>query len=113
MAYALRSVKEVSASYLQNERRYNYTTPKSFLEQINLYRNLLHKKHAELLQGVDRLENGLRKLESTAEQVDDLKAKLAEQNEEVTRREEDANKLLAVVSKDAERVSAEKVRKVM
>jgi len=32
-----KKVNEVSQTYLTNERRYNYTTPKSFLEQIKLY----------------------------------------------------------------------------
>ena len=59
----------MSISYLQNERRYNYTTPKSFLEQIKLYQNLLGRKHQELLASMNRLENGLEKLKSTAQQV--------------------------------------------
>ena len=49
---------------IQNERRYNYTTPKSFLEQIGLYRNLLQTKRREHEDGILRLENGLVKLES-------------------------------------------------
>ena len=48
VAYAHQSVNVVSEMYLQNERRYNYTTPKSFLEQIKLYQNLLDKKHGDL-----------------------------------------------------------------
>ena len=63
------SVNRMSISYLQNERRYNYTTPKSFLEQIKLYQNLLGRKHQELLASMNRLENGLEKLKSTAQQV--------------------------------------------
>ena len=50
-------------------RRYNYTTPKSFLEQIKLYESLL-SANAKTLQGkMERLENGLTKLQSTAAQV--------------------------------------------
>ena len=63
------SVNRMSIAYLQNERRYNYTTPKSFLEQIKLYQNLLGRKHQELLASMNRLENGLEKLKSTAQQV--------------------------------------------
>jgi len=32
-----KKVNDISQTYLTNERRYNYTTPKSFLEQIKLY----------------------------------------------------------------------------
>ena len=34
MSYVHTSVNEESQLYLANERRYNYTTPKSFLEQV-------------------------------------------------------------------------------
>ena len=35
MAYVHQSVNEMSKVYLTNERRYNYTTPKSFLELVS------------------------------------------------------------------------------
>lgn len=69
MAFAHTSVNSMSRTYLLNERRYNYTTPKSFLEQISLYSRLLEKKSDELTGKVDRLQNGLEKLRTTAEQV--------------------------------------------
>lgn len=69
MAYVHTSVNEMSQNYLTNEKRYNYTTPKSFLEQIKLYQNLLDKKNLELQAKIIRLENGLEKLRSTAQQV--------------------------------------------
>ena len=34
MSYVHTSVNEESQLYLANERRYNYTTPKRFLEQV-------------------------------------------------------------------------------
>ena len=34
MAFVHKSVNEMSMQYLANERRYNYTTPKSFLELV-------------------------------------------------------------------------------
>lgn len=37
VAHVHKKVNDVSQTYLTNERRYNYTTPKSFLEQIKLY----------------------------------------------------------------------------
>lgn len=73
MAYVLGSVNDMSEVYLTNERRHNYTTPKSFLELIALYSKLLREKTADTLQKIRRLENGLVKLGQCAEQVDSLK----------------------------------------
>ncbi|XP_058960986.2 dynein beta chain, ciliary-like [Pocillopora verrucosa] len=108
MSFVHTSVNEESQLYLANERRYNYTTPKSFLEQITLYRNLLKKKALELNQQTERLENGLLKLQSTASQVDDLKAKLASQEVELKQKNEDADKLIEKVGVETEKVSKEK-----
>ena len=69
MAFVHGSVNEMSKVYLANERRHNYTTPKSFLELINLYMQILKQKHEELEGKMQRLENGLDKLRVTAEQV--------------------------------------------
>ncbi|NXL03800.1 DYH17 protein, partial [Mesembrinibis cayennensis] len=108
MSHVHMSVKEMSKTYLAMERRYNYTTPKTFLEQIKLYQNLLSKKRSELTAKIERLETGLTKLQSTASQVDDLKAKLAVQEAELKQKNEDADKLIHVVGVETEKVSREK-----
>lgn len=41
MAYAHQCVTEASVRFLEAFRRYNYTTPKSYLELISLYKQLL------------------------------------------------------------------------
>jgi dynein heavy chain len=69
MAFVHISVNKTSQSYLTNEQRYNYTTPKSFLEFIRLYQSLLERNGKELQAKVERLENGLLKLHSTSAQV--------------------------------------------
>lgn len=76
MAYVLNSVNKMSSIYLTNERRFNYTTPKSFLELISLYKKLLTEKTNDTFQVIMRLENGLVKLAQCAEQVDSLKVNL-------------------------------------
>ncbi|KYO41015.1 hypothetical protein Y1Q_0014129 [Alligator mississippiensis] len=109
MSFVHESVNEMSKVYLATERRYNYTTPKTFLEQIKLYQNLLAKKRRELIAKIERLENGLMKLQSTASQVDDLKAKLAVQELELKHKNEDADKLIQVVGIETDKVSREKM----
>lgn len=108
MAFVHTSVNTSSKNYLQNERRYNYTTPKSYLEQISLYSKLLRQKAIELNGKVVRLENGLDKLRSTAEQVDDLKLKLAVQEIELKEKNDAADALIEIVGVETEKVSIEK-----
>uniref|UniRef100_A0A8C3IDJ0 Dynein axonemal heavy chain 11 n=1 Tax=Chrysemys picta bellii TaxID=8478 RepID=A0A8C3IDJ0_CHRPI len=119
MAYAHTSVNEMSAKYYQNERRYNYTTPKSFLEQISLYKILLEKKYKEMSKRMEHLVNGIQKLKTTASQVEDLKSKLASQEAELQLRNQDAEALITKIGLQTEKVSQERAtadaeeRKVM
>ncbi len=108
MANVHKTVSDMNVIYLQNDKRYNYTTPKSYLEQISLYKRLLTVKNTELQQKIVRLENGLIKLQSTSKQVDDLKDKLAAQEVEVKQKNDDADKLIKVVETETLKVSKEK-----
>lgn len=108
MSYVHTSVNATSKLYLQNERRYNYTTPKSYLEQINLYAKLLKQKSVELSGKISRLENGLDKLKSTARQVDALKVKLAIQETQLKEKNDAADALIEIVRIETENVSIEK-----
>nr|XP_025719696.1 dynein heavy chain 9, axonemal [Callorhinus ursinus] len=108
MAFVHTSVNQMSQSYLSNEQRYNYTTPKSFLEFIRLYQSLLRRNGEELKSKMERLENGLLKLHSTSAQVDGLKAKLAAQEGELRQKNDDADKLIQVVGIETDKVSREK-----
>ena len=108
MAFVHSSVNDVSVVYLQNERRYNYTTPKSFLEHIRLYTTLLANKAQDLQTNMGRLENGLQKIRSTATQVDDMKAKLATKEKELALKNEETNRLIEIVEREGGKVAKEK-----
>ncbi|XP_060774018.1 dynein axonemal heavy chain 11 [Neoarius graeffei] len=108
ISYAHTSVNEVSVKYQQNEKHFNYTTPKSFLELLKLYSNLLATKRKELTQKIERLENGLQKLLTTASQVEDLKAKLALQEVELHHRNSDTEALIAKIGQQTDKLNQEK-----
>ncbi|XP_058455827.1 dynein beta chain, ciliary-like isoform X2 [Malaya genurostris] len=108
MAFVHGTVNEMSHIYLQNERRYNYTTPKSFLELIALYSKFVREKHAELNDRVQRLESGILKLAECAEQVDSLQVQLAEQEVVLKKKNQEADKLIKVVGAENEKVQKEK-----
>ncbi|KAL2088081.1 hypothetical protein ACEWY4_016909 [Coilia grayii] len=108
ISYAHSSVNEVSVKYQQNEKHFNYTTPKSFLEFMKLYGNLLGTKRRELTQKMERLENGLQKLQSTASQVEDLKAKLAVQEVELHQRNSDTEVLISQIGQQTDKLNMER-----
>ncbi|XP_055083623.1 dynein axonemal heavy chain 11 isoform X2 [Periophthalmus magnuspinnatus] len=108
MAYVHTSVKHASEKYQRNEKRYNYTTPKSFLQQISLYRNLLERSRAQLQDKMGRLDSGLQKLQTTAAQVEDLKAKLASQEGELSIKNQNIEALIAKIGQQTEKVSSKR-----
>lgn len=69
VAYAYRSVNEVSKAYLRKERRHNETTPKSFLQHVKTYNVLMQRRSNFLGANVNRLEAGLQRLVDTSQQV--------------------------------------------
>ncbi|XP_042345657.1 dynein axonemal heavy chain 11 [Plectropomus leopardus] len=108
MAYVHTSVNQASEKYQRNEKRYNYTTPKSFLQQITLYRNLLEKSRAQLQHKMNRLDSGLQKLQTTAAQVEDLKTKLASQEAELTFKNQNIEALITKIGLQTEKVSSKR-----
>mmetsp|Transcript_3151 Transcript_3151/g.13662 ORF Transcript_3151/g.13662 Transcript_3151/m.13662 type:complete len:4229 (-) Transcript_3151:2367-15053(-) len=72
------SVTQTSERFFQELRRKFYTTPKSYLDLINLYTALLAEKREELGNAKDRLLNGLNKLAETNVIIDNLKIELGE-----------------------------------
>uniref|UniRef100_A0AAR2IKN0 AAA+ ATPase domain-containing protein n=1 Tax=Pygocentrus nattereri TaxID=42514 RepID=A0AAR2IKN0_PYGNA len=105
MAHIHTSVKQASERYRQSERRHNYSTPRSFLELLRLYGNLLEETDQQLQEKLSRLQAGLQKLKTTATQVEELKAKLNSQETELNLKNEAAEALIARVGRQAERVS--------
>jgi dynein heavy chain, axonemal len=62
MAFVHTQVTTASVHYLESVRRYCYTTPKSYLELISLYKILLGKKREVLAAARDRLVSGVEKI---------------------------------------------------
>ena len=71
------SVAAASQSFLEQQRRRNYTTPKSFLELIALYKRMLGERRALVGQQIERLQTGLSTLQRTSKDVKQLQDDLA------------------------------------
>jgi len=70
------SVEEKSDKFYEELRRRVYTTPKSYLDLISLYTNVLEMKRAEKNANKNRLSQGLHKLNETNSQIADLRVTL-------------------------------------
>eukprot|EP00599_Poterioochromonas_sp_BG-1_P017876 CAMPEP_0173166600 /NCGR_PEP_ID=MMETSP1105-20130129/22117_1 /TAXON_ID=2985 /ORGANISM="Ochromonas sp., Strain BG-1" /LENGTH=3828 /DNA_ID=CAMNT_0014087887 /DNA_START=639 /DNA_END=12125 /DNA_ORIENTATION=- len=74
--YVHRSIEKTSAQFFQELRRRVYTTPKSYLDVINLYMSMLKGLQDVVDLKSERMKVGVRKLNETNAVVDGLKAEL-------------------------------------
>jgi dynein heavy chain len=65
-------VSKMSQLYLETQRRYNYVTPKSYLELISFFKYLLSEKRSDVQRLIDRLDVGLSTLRKTSDDVAEL-----------------------------------------
>ena len=76
MPYSFLAVQKVSETYERQERRFNYTTPKSFLELIALFRQMLAQRRKMVNDKITKLSDGVIKLERTADGVGELEEEI-------------------------------------
>lgn len=97
------TVEDASEKFYAQLRRRVYTTPKSYLDLINLYLIALEQKRNEFNINKNRLANGLKKLNNTNANIAELKVKLAELQPLLKLKNEELKVAL-------ERVNADKVK---
>ena len=103
------SVTQYSDKFYEELRRKVYTSPKSFLDLINLYVGMLQIKRDELNVLKDRLTIGVKKLDDTNKIVENLQAELTKKQPILVQAQKDAAELIKVVTqegKDADVVKA-------
>jgi dynein heavy chain len=71
-----KSVSIATDQYLEELRRYNYTTPTSYLDLLKTYRTMLGEKRAIVPREIEKYKNGLQKLADTKLMIDELQKKL-------------------------------------
>ena len=108
MAHVHVSVDSMSTKYYQYEKRYNHTTPKSFLELIDFYKKLFKEKSDNLYEQIQRLDKGIATLQKTAKDVSSLKEDLIKKLEIVEEKKIAANILIEKCGKERVKVDAEK-----
>jgi dynein heavy chain len=117
IANAHSRVIKISEEYLESERRYNYATPKSYLELISLFKVMLDKTRNTILNNAQHFSKGLQMLRDSSQDVDQMKKKLEKQTRIVAERQADCAILIdriqqdtAVVNKESEAAEREEAK---
>jgi dynein heavy chain len=107
MAFVHLSIDEANQEFRARERRFNYTTPTSFLELISFYEKLLGEKQGAIVESIARLDRGLNTMRETTDKVDILKEKLVLTMENVKAEEKKTDELITIVNAEAEAAEKE------
>ncbi|EQC26205.1 hypothetical protein SDRG_15942 [Saprolegnia diclina VS20] len=91
---------DVATAFQRQLQRHVYTTPKSYLDLIQLYLKMLKEKTEQLQSVKTRMEIGVKKLEETNSIVDALKGDLIKLQPVLTKKAAEAEVLLKQVSID-------------
>ena len=76
MPTAFVAVNAMCKSFAASESKYVYTTPKSYLEMLNLYKVMLAKRRDDMDRSMHRLQSGIEKLFRAANDVVELETNL-------------------------------------
>ena len=101
IAYVHQSVEGGTQSYLAQERRNVYTTPKSYLELIITYKQLYEQKVTSINTQKGRLENGLVKLRAASGQVAEMMIQVSEEAIVVEQKKAETDVLLVQVGQES------------
>jgi dynein heavy chain len=101
MAFVHTSVGTSAEQYRKTDRREVYTTPKSYLELIDLYKVQLAKNRNEIDVLKTRLSDGLIKLRDAESQVADMQIKLKDESVVVEAKKKETDELLVVVGQES------------
>ncbi|GET87016.1 dynein heavy chain, putative [Leishmania tarentolae] len=100
MAYCQIKVTETCEEYYAQEKRHAYTTPKSFLELIAFYKDLLSRKRKENSDQTERLVSGIDKIKEAGAQVQGLQEVLQRESVEVEEARQKTAALLETVGRE-------------
>ncbi|ORC84913.1 dynein heavy chain [Trypanosoma theileri] len=100
MAFCQDKVTETCEEYYLQEKRRAYTTPKSFLELIAFYKELLSKKRDDLNDRTQRLVSGIDKIKEAGVQVAALQEVLQRESVEVEEARQKTAALMETVGRE-------------
>ncbi|CEG69843.1 Putative Dynein heavy chain [Rhizopus microsporus] len=110
LVFVHQSLYEINAKLSKRQGRYNYVTPRHFLDFISHYVRLYNEKREDLEEQQRHLNVGLEKLKDTVIKVEELRKSLAIKKNQLELKQNQANekiKQMVEDEKEAERKKAD------
>ncbi len=95
-----KSVERSATKFKEELRRVAHVTPKSFLEQITVFKKVLELKSSEARKAIMRLKHGLDKLMEANEEVDKMQIILKEKQPQLEIASVETDKMLEIITVD-------------
>ncbi|VDB95435.1 unnamed protein product [Peniophora sp. CBMAI 1063] len=106
------SMYQINQRLSRRQGRYNYVTPRHYLDFINHYVRLYNEKRDELEEQQRHLHVGLDKLRDTVTQVEDLRKSLAVKRTQLEAKDKEANEKLQQMVRDQQDAEQKKAASI-
>ncbi|KII86419.1 hypothetical protein PLICRDRAFT_44012 [Plicaturopsis crispa FD-325 SS-3] len=106
------SLHQINQRLSRRQGRYNYVTPRHYLDFINHYVRLHNEKREELEEQQRHLHVGLDKLKDTVTQVEDLRKSLAIKRTQLQAKDAEANEKLKRMVSDQQEAEQKKAASI-
>lgn len=110
--YVHQSLYEINAKLSKRQGRYNYATPRHFLDFISHYVRLFNEKREDLEEQQRHLNIGLEKLRGTVVTVEELRKSLAIKNNQLELKNTQANEKLKKMVADQQSAEQQKAESI-
>ena len=107
MPYSFEQANKMAQKMYLADKRYVYTTPKSFLELLELFKIMLERQSETIENEKIMYETGLIKLEETEVKVAELSEDLKVIQVEVEKKKEEADQVAEIVGREKGKVEEE------
>ncbi|KIY66037.1 dynein heavy chain protein 1 [Cylindrobasidium torrendii FP15055 ss-10] len=108
LVYVHESLHQINQRLSRRQGRYNYVTPRHYLDFINHYVRLYTEKRDELEEQQRHLHVGLDKLKDTVTEVEKLRASLAVKRSQLSAKDAEANEKLKRMVADQQEAEQKK-----
>jgi len=103
-----KTVRDLNNKLAKAAKKFNYITPRDFLDFIGHFKDLSTEKRTELEEQQSHLEIGIMKLKNTEQSVQELKEKLKVFDRDLEKAQQEAQAQMKAITKESTIVQAKK-----